>query len=85
MATESATQLVAYHAFVKTTLSKGGSIDEDATPQAFLEYQRQLSQLREALRPAVERFQRGEDAEEIDIEQFVEDIIRQTSQQGGER
>lgn len=56
MSTDVTSQLVAYHAFVKTTLSKGGSIDNDATPAAFLEYQNQLCRLRAELQPAMDRF-----------------------------
>jgi hypothetical protein len=80
MSTELSSQLLAYHAFVKTTLSKGGSIDEDATPAAFLEYQHQLNQLRAALQPASERFEQGEFREEIDIDQLVDEAL-----QGGPR
>jgi hypothetical protein len=83
MATDLSSQLAEYHAFVKSALSKGGSIDADATPAAFLEYQRQLHQLRETLRPAMERCQGGEPGEEIEIEQFVDEVIR-TSPRGGE-
>ena len=75
MSTEVTSQLVAYHAFVKTTLSKGGSIDNDATPAAFLEYQNQLCRLRAELQPAMDRFQRGEEASEIDIDALVEEAL----------
>jgi hypothetical protein len=69
-------ELLAYHAFVKTTLSKGGSIDEDATPAAFLEYQHQLNRLRAALQPAANRFQSGEEAAEIDVDQLVDEVLQ---------
>ncbi|HEX2475863.1 MAG TPA: hypothetical protein VHK01_14020 [Lacipirellulaceae bacterium] len=76
MSTELSSELLAYHAFIKTTLDKGGSIDEDATPAAFAEYQEQLSRLRSALQPATDRFRRGEDASEIDINQLVDDVLK---------
>lgn len=72
MATDYSSELFEYHAFIKSTLSKGGNIDEDATPAAFLEYQNQLTRLREALQPAADRFQRGENAADIDIDQLVD-------------
>jgi hypothetical protein len=76
MSTELSSELLAYHAFVKSTLSKGGSIDDDATPAAFLDYQHQLNQLRAALQPAANRFERGEEAVEIDIDQLVDEVLQ---------
>jgi hypothetical protein len=81
MSTDSSSELVAYHAFVKSMLSKGGSIDEDATPQAFLEYQRQFGELRSALQPAADRFKRGDEAHEIDVDQLVENVLQNGSHQ----
>jgi hypothetical protein len=75
MSTELSSELLAYHAFIKTTLDKGGNIDEDATPAAFAEYQEQLSRLRSALQPATDRFHRGEGASELDINQLVDDVL----------
>jgi hypothetical protein len=82
MSTDLSSELLAYHAFVRSTLSKGGSIDNDATPQAFLEYQRQLAELRGAIRPSMERFKKGEPAEELDIERFVETILQKPEEPG---
>jgi len=82
MSAELSSELLAYHAFVKSTLSKGGSIDEDATPAAFLEYQHQLNRLRAALQPAAERFQQGDEALEIDIDQLVDDALQNVPQRG---
>jgi hypothetical protein len=79
MSTELSSELLAYHAFIKSTLDKGGSIDEDATPAAFAEYQEQLSRLRSALQPAADRFLRGEDASELDINQLVDDVLNNGS------
>jgi hypothetical protein len=84
MSTQLTSELLAYHAFIKTTLSKGGSIDEDATPAAFLEYQHQLNRLRAALQPAANRFQNGEEATEIDIDQLVNEALQKQSD-GGKR
>jgi hypothetical protein len=75
MSTELSPELLAYHAFIKTTLDKGGSIDEDATPAAFAEYQEQLSRLRAALQSATDRFLRGEGASDLDINQLVDDVL----------
>ena len=75
MSTDFTAELLAYHGFVKSTLSNGGSIDEDATPAAFREYQLQLNRLCAALQPAADRFERGEEAFEIDIDQLVDDVI----------
>jgi hypothetical protein len=81
MATDLPSQLAEYHAFVKSALSKGGSIENDASPAAFLEYQRQLHDLRESLRPGMERLARGDKAEELDIEQFVSEVVSQSPRQ----
>jgi hypothetical protein len=75
MSTDLSPELLAYHAFVKSTLSKGGSIDEDASPDAFREYQLQLNRLRSALQPAADRFESGEEAFKIDIDQLVDDVL----------
>jgi hypothetical protein len=75
MSTDFSSELLAYHAFVKSTLSNGGSIDEDATPAAFREYQLQLNRLRAELQPAADRFRRGEEAFEIDIDHLVDDVL----------
>jgi hypothetical protein len=80
MSTEHSSDLVAYHAFVKSTLSKGGNIDEDATPAAFLEYQHQLNRLRAALQPAADRFHQGVDASEVDVDRLVDDVLRNAKQ-----
>jgi hypothetical protein len=84
MSTEVPSELVAYHAFVKSMLSQGGSIDDDATPAAFLQYQHQLKQLRSALQPAADRFKRGEVAVEIDIDQLVDEVLEGKSPAGGQ-
>jgi len=82
MTVELSPELLAYHAFVKSTLSKGGNIDKDATPAAFLEYQQQLNQLRTALQPATDRFLNGDEAAEIDIDQIVADTLQNRPHQG---
>jgi hypothetical protein len=75
MSAELSSELVAFHAFIMSRLSKGGSIDEDATPAAFLEYQHQLSRLRAALQPAAERFQQGDAGADVDMDQLVDDVL----------
>jgi hypothetical protein len=85
MLSEVSSELLAYHAFVKSTLSRGGSIDQDATPAAFLEYQQQLNRLRAALQPATDRFVRGEEADEIDIDQLVDEALNSGHHQSGEQ
>jgi hypothetical protein len=85
MYAELSSELLAYHAFVKSTLSKGGSIDEDATPAAFLEYQHQLNRLRAALQPAADRFHQGKEASEIDIDQLADDVLQNTSHRGDQQ
>jgi hypothetical protein len=85
MSTDVSSELLAYHAFVKSTLSKGGSLDEDATPAAFVEYQHQLNQLRAALQPAAERFRQGHEGSEIDIDQLADEVLKEAPHQGGEQ
>jgi hypothetical protein len=85
MSTEFSPELLAYHAFVKSTLSKGGSIDEDATPAAFLEYQLQLNRLQAALQPAADRFNRGDEAIEIDIDELIADVLQNGPHAGGQQ
>ena len=84
MSVDVSSELVAYHAFVKLTLSRGGTIDKDASPAAFLEYQQQLNRLRAALQPAAERFQRGEVAIEIDIDQIVDESLQTSPRRGSQ-
>ena len=76
MSSDVSSELLAYHAFVKLALSKGGNIEQDASPAAFLEYQDQLNRLRATLQPATERYQRGADAAEIDIDQLVNEELQ---------
>ena len=78
----SSSNLIAYHAFIKSTLSKGGSIDEKAIPAAFLEYQDQLNQLQAALQPATERFRNGDDGNEIEIHCLVDEILQDNAPRG---
>jgi hypothetical protein len=75
-------ELLAYHAFIKSTLSKGGSIDADATPATFLEYQVQLNRLRATLQPAAERFRNGDLGSEIDIDELVDEVLQDKVQRG---
>jgi hypothetical protein len=82
MSIEFPSNLLEYHAFIKSTLSKGGSIDEDATPAAFLEYQNQLNRLRASLQPAAERFKQGDEGTELDIDQLVEEALSDGLQPG---
>jgi len=82
MPTEFSSELLEYHAFIKSTLSKGGSIDQDASPAAFLEYQSQLNRLRAALQPAAERFQQGDQDSEVDIDQLVDEALSDDLQPG---
>jgi hypothetical protein len=84
MSADLSSELVAYHAFIKSTLSRGGNIDEDATPAAFLEYQDQLNRLRAALQPASERFQNGDDGTEIEIDQLVDEVLQDRARHGAE-
>jgi hypothetical protein len=71
MSSEVTPDLVSYHAFVKATLARGGSVDEDASPQAYLEYQAELERLRRELQPAALRLERGEPAHEVDFDALV--------------
>jgi hypothetical protein len=82
MSADLSSDLIAYHAFIKSTLSKGGSIDEDATPAAFLEYQHQLNQLRAALQPATERYRNGDDGDEIEIDRLVDEVLQESGPRG---
>lgn len=49
MPTDILADLHAYHAFIKATLSQGGSVDEDATPEAFLDTQASVRALEQAI------------------------------------
>ena len=82
MSTEVSSELLEYHAFIKSTLSRGGSIDQDATPAAFLEYQNQLNRLRASLQPAAQRFRRGDAGSEIEIDQLVSEALSDGLQPG---
>jgi hypothetical protein len=82
MSTETSAELFAYHEFVKLTLSKGGTIDEDATPQAFIEHQQQLNRLRAALQPAADRFHSHVPGSEVDIDRLTDDVLGKSSQAG---
>jgi len=84
MSTDFSSELLEYHAFIKSTLSKGGSIDQDATPAAFLEYQSQLNRLRAALQPATERFRQGDEGLEVDIDELVDEALSDGLQPGDE-
>jgi hypothetical protein len=46
------------------------------------EYQQQLNRLREALQPAAERFERGDEAVEIDIDQLIDDELTRGQRSG---
>jgi hypothetical protein len=84
MSADLSSELLAYHAFIKSTLSKGGSLDEDATPAAFLAYQQQLNQLRAALQPAVDRFKNGDDGSNVEIDQLVDEVLQDRGSRSGE-
>lgn len=75
MVSEAADQLHSYHAFVKATLQRGGTIDEEATPEAFFEYQQQLEKLQSELAPVAERFRRGEPAQALDLDALANDVL----------
>jgi hypothetical protein len=42
----------------------------------FLEYQHQLSRLQAALQAAVERFERGEDGLEVNMDRLVTEVLQ---------
>ena len=75
MVPESLDQLYSYHSFIKATLERGGAIDEEASPQAFLEYQQQLETLRRELAPAAERHLRGEPGVTIDFDALADEVL----------
>lgn len=75
MISEAADQLQSYHAFVKATLQRGGTIDEEATPAAFIEYQQQLAKLQRELAPASERFRNGEPAASLDLDALANEVL----------
>jgi hypothetical protein len=68
-------QLHTYHAFVKATLQRGGTIDEEATPEAFIEYQQQLAKVRSELAPAAKRFQEGKPAQTLDLDALANEVL----------
>lgn len=76
MAPESLNELYSYHAFVKATLARGGAIDAEASPQAFMEYQQQLDKLCQELAPAAERHRRGEPAVKVDLNALADEALR---------
>jgi hypothetical protein len=85
MSTELPSELLAYHAFVKSTLSNGGSIDEDATPAAFLAYQLQLNRLQAALQPSTDRFASGDEGFEIHIDELIDDALQSSPYSGDQQ
>ncbi len=61
MATETASDLEAFHAFVGTQLAQGNRrMTPPEAVAAFDAYRRDVEKLNEALRPAFEEYQRGE-------------------------
>jgi hypothetical protein len=79
MSADVTSDLVSYHAFIKATLSSGGSLDEDASPRAYLEYQAELERLRRELQPAADRFRRGEPAADVDLDGLVERVLNRSA------
>ena len=75
MSTETSPDLYAYHAFIKIALSHGGSLDEDASPEAYAEYQAELARLKADLQVAIEQHKRGE-GDELDLNLLVEQILQ---------
>ena len=75
MATESVDQLYTYHAFVKATLERGGAIDDEASPQAFIEYQQQLDKMRKELAPAADRHRQREPAVRLDLDVLADEVL----------
>ena len=74
MSIETSPDLYAYHAFIRASLSQGGSLDEDASPDAYAEYQAELDRLKAELLPAIDQHRRGEGAE-MDLNLLVEEIL----------
>jgi hypothetical protein len=69
MAADDPSELVAFHRFIGDQI-QGGSVDltPEESVEAFRAYRRDLERLRDDLRPAIDRLQRGEPAIAPDIE-----------------
>ncbi len=69
MNVDNSSELVVFHRFLGDQI-EGGSVDlsPEESVQAFRAYQRDLERLRNELKPAIDRFERGEPAISLDIE-----------------
>jgi hypothetical protein len=69
MATDSSSELVVFHRFLGDQIAIGAvDLSPEESVEAFRAYQRDLERLRADLQPAIDRFQRGEPAIPLDIE-----------------
>lgn len=69
MAVDSSSELVVFHRFLGDQIQSGSDdLSPEESVEAFRAYQRDLERLRNDLKPAIERFERGEPAIPLDIE-----------------
>ncbi len=69
MSADNSSELVVFHRFLGDQI-EGGSLElsPEESVQAFRAYQQDLERLRNDLKPAIDRFERGEPAIPLDIE-----------------
>ena len=69
MATNGASELVVFHRFLGDQIESGSvNLSPEESVEAFRAYQQDLERLRNDIRPAIDRFERGEPAIPLDIE-----------------
>lgn len=69
MAADSSSELIVFHRFLGDQIATGSvDLSPEESVEAFRAYQRDLERCRDDLQPAVDRFQRGEPAAPLDIE-----------------
>ena len=82
MATANQTELEVFHRFLGDRLNDGKrDLTVEETVEAFRAYQRDLQQLRQEIRPALERSLRGE-SKPFDAEELKDRVTRQLAEEG---
>jgi len=82
MSTETQSELELFHRFLSEQLENGESdLSPEESVEAFRAYQRESGRLKEAIRPAVERFKRGEGSE-LDYEAVKDEVTQRLAEKG---
>ena len=83
MATEMPTELESFHRFLTEQLETGGAgLSPEDSVKAFRAYQHDLARLRKDIRPAVERFRRGQPGRELDYNAVKDELTQRLTEEG---